>query len=60
MTSIRIASIRIAFAAALAAVLFTGGTAHAGHSGTATRTHMAVVTAMGASSSSPVLCCDEK
>jgi hypothetical protein len=59
MTSIRIASIRIAFAAALAAILFAGGTAHAGHRA-APATHTAVLTAMGPSSSSPVLCCDSK
>jgi hypothetical protein len=53
MTSVRIAGIRIAIAAALAAALFAGGSAHAradsGHS---------TVIAAGAMSRSPVACCN--
>ena len=54
MTSVRIAGIRIAIAAALAAALFAGGSAHARPASA----HTATLTA-AAQYRSPVACCDE-
>jgi hypothetical protein len=52
MTSVRIAAVRIAIAAALAGALFAGGSAHAG-----TASGHSAVIAAGAMSRSPVPCC---
>ncbi len=59
MTSIRIASIRVAIAAALAAALFAGGAAHARQTDAPARAHTAVLTA-ARPAGSPVICCDEQ
>lgn len=54
MTIVRIAVIRIAIAAALAAALFAGGSGHARPASA----HAAVVAGATFKASSPVLCCD--
>jgi hypothetical protein len=55
MTIVRIAVIRIAIAAALAAALFAGGSAHARPASA----HRAVLAAATPQTRSPVACCDE-
>ena len=54
MTSVRIASIRIAIAAALAAALFAGGSVHARPASA----HGVVLAAATSQTRSPVPCCD--
>jgi hypothetical protein len=54
MTSLRIASIRIAIAAALAAALFAGGSAHARPASA----HGVVLAGATFQAYSPVPCCD--
>jgi hypothetical protein len=55
MTIVRIAVIRIAIAAALAAALFAGGSAHARPASA----HRAVLAVATPQTRSPVACCDE-